>query len=123
MQLSGIILTKLDGTARGGAVVSTAGPAQHSMPLRTGHGWPSVGACPCCNWLLRTAQALSCVQSVGNPSTLTFWPRSDPYNTTHPSAHPPTPQVSVVDELGVPVKFVGVGEGIEDLQVGREGGV
>ena len=25
-------------------------------------------------------------------------------------------QVSVVDELGVPVKFVGVGEGIEDLQ-------
>ncbi|KAL4544264.1 hypothetical protein Ndes2437B_g02043 [Nannochloris sp. 'desiccata'] len=24
--------------------------------------------------------------------------------------------VSVVDELGVPVKFVGVGEGIEDLQ-------
>ncbi|KAL4423881.1 hypothetical protein ABPG75_001182 [Micractinium tetrahymenae] len=44
VQLSGIILTKLDGTARGGAVVS------------------------------------------------------------------------VVDELGVPVKFVGVGEGIEDLQ-------
>ena len=34
---------------------------------------------------------------------------------------PPVPppactQVSVVDELGVPVKFVGVGEGIEDLQ-------
>ena len=27
----------------------------------------------------------------------------------------------MVDELGVPVKFVGVGEGIEDLQVGREG--
>ncbi len=26
------------------------------------------------------------------------------------------PQVSVVDELGVPVKFVGVGEGVEDLQ-------
>ena len=25
-------------------------------------------------------------------------------------------QVSVVDELGVPVKFVGVGEGIDDLQ-------
>ena len=24
--------------------------------------------------------------------------------------------VSVVDELGVPVKFVGVGEGLEDLQ-------
>ena len=24
--------------------------------------------------------------------------------------------VSVVDELGLPVKFVGVGEGIEDLQ-------
>lgn len=45
VQLSGIILTKLDGTARGGAVVS------------------------------------------------------------------------VVDELGVPVKFVGVGEGIDDLQV------
>lgn len=44
VQLSGIILTKLDGTARGGAVVS------------------------------------------------------------------------VVDELGVPVKFVGVGEGVEDLQ-------
>ena len=27
----------------------------------------------------------------------------------------------MVDELGVPVKFVGVGEGIEDLQVGRDG--
>lgn len=26
------------------------------------------------------------------------------------------PQVSVVDELGIPVKFVGVGEGVEDLQ-------
>ena len=25
-------------------------------------------------------------------------------------------QVSVVDELGIPVKFVGVGEGVEDLQ-------
>lgn len=25
-------------------------------------------------------------------------------------------QVSVVDELGIPVKFVGVGEGLEDLQ-------
>jgi hypothetical protein len=25
-------------------------------------------------------------------------------------------QVSVVDELGVPVKYVGVGEGIADLQ-------
>lgn len=25
----------------------------------------------------------------------------------------------MVDELGVPVKFVGVGEGIEDLQVGK----
>jgi hypothetical protein len=25
-------------------------------------------------------------------------------------------QVSVVDDLGVPVKFVGVGEGIDDLQ-------
>lgn len=25
-------------------------------------------------------------------------------------------QVSVVDELGIPVKFVGVGEGMEDLQ-------
>lgn len=25
-------------------------------------------------------------------------------------------QVSVVDELGIPVKFVGVGEGIDDLQ-------
>ena len=24
--------------------------------------------------------------------------------------------VSVVDELGIPVKFVGVGEGVEDLQ-------
>lgn len=24
--------------------------------------------------------------------------------------------VSVVDELGIPVKFVGVGEGMEDLQ-------
>lgn len=44
VQLTGIVLTKLDGTARGGAVVS------------------------------------------------------------------------VVDELGVPVKFVGVGEGIEDLK-------
>ena len=28
--------------------------------------------------------------------------------------------VSVVDELGLPVKFVGVGEGIEDLQVRSE---
>ena len=44
VQLSGIILTKLDGTARGGAVVSTARPAQHSTPQRTGHGWHS-GAC------------------------------------------------------------------------------
>ncbi|WVZ17299.1 hypothetical protein V8G54_010281, partial [Vigna mungo] len=26
------------------------------------------------------------------------------------------PAVSVVDELGIPVKFVGVGEGVEDLQ-------
>ncbi|KAG6663439.1 hypothetical protein I3843_02G021000 [Carya illinoinensis] len=26
------------------------------------------------------------------------------------------PEVSVVDELGIPVKFVGVGEGVEDLQ-------
>ena len=25
-------------------------------------------------------------------------------------------QVGVVDELGIPVKFVGVGEGVEDLQ-------
>lgn len=25
-------------------------------------------------------------------------------------------QVSVVDELGIPVKFIGVGEGMEDLQ-------
>jgi len=25
-------------------------------------------------------------------------------------------QISVVDELGIPVKFVGVGEGVEDLQ-------
>lgn len=25
-------------------------------------------------------------------------------------------QVSVVDELGIPVKFVGVGEGVKDLQ-------
>ena len=25
-------------------------------------------------------------------------------------------QVSVVDELGIPVKFVGVGEGVDDLQ-------
>lgn len=25
-------------------------------------------------------------------------------------------EVSVVDELGIPVKFVGVGEGVEDLQ-------
>ena len=25
-------------------------------------------------------------------------------------------QVSVVDELGIPVKFIGVGEGVEDLQ-------
>lgn len=25
-------------------------------------------------------------------------------------------QVSVVDELGIPVKFVGVGEGLDDLQ-------
>jgi fused signal recognition particle receptor len=25
-------------------------------------------------------------------------------------------QVSAVDELGIPVKFVGVGEGMEDLQ-------
>lgn len=25
-------------------------------------------------------------------------------------------QVSVVDELGIPVKFVGVGEAVEDLQ-------
>lgn len=25
-------------------------------------------------------------------------------------------KVSVVDELGIPVKFVGVGEGVEDLQ-------
>lgn len=25
-------------------------------------------------------------------------------------------QVSVVDELGIPVKFVGIGEGVEDLQ-------
>jgi fused signal recognition particle receptor len=25
-------------------------------------------------------------------------------------------QVSVVDDLGIPVKFVGVGEGMEDLQ-------
>lgn len=25
-------------------------------------------------------------------------------------------QVSVVDELGIPVKFVGVGESLEDLQ-------
>lgn len=25
-------------------------------------------------------------------------------------------QVSVVDELGIPVKFLGVGEGVEDLQ-------
>ncbi|KVH91154.1 hypothetical protein Ccrd_006830 [Cynara cardunculus var. scolymus] len=28
--------------------------------------------------------------------------------------------VSVVDELGIPVKFVGVGEGVEDLQPARE---
>ena len=28
----------------------------------------------------------------------------------------PPPVVSVVDELGIPVKFVGVGEGVEDLQ-------
>lgn len=27
-----------------------------------------------------------------------------------------TLQVSVVDELGIPVKFLGVGEGVEDLQ-------
>ena len=27
-----------------------------------------------------------------------------------------TMQVSVVDELGIPVKFLGVGEGVEDLQ-------
>ena len=25
-------------------------------------------------------------------------------------------QVSVVDDLGIPVKFIGVGEGMEDLQ-------
>lgn len=25
-------------------------------------------------------------------------------------------QVNVVDELGIPLKFVGVGEGVEDLQ-------
>lgn len=25
-------------------------------------------------------------------------------------------QVSVVDDLGVPIKFVGVGEGVDDLQ-------
>ena len=25
-------------------------------------------------------------------------------------------QASVVDELGIPVKFVGVGEGLQDLQ-------
>jgi len=25
-------------------------------------------------------------------------------------------QVSVVDELGIPVKFIGVGEGMEDFQ-------
>lgn len=25
-------------------------------------------------------------------------------------------QVSVVDELGIPIKFVGVGEGVEELQ-------
>lgn len=25
-------------------------------------------------------------------------------------------QVSVVEELGIPVKFVGVGEGVDDLQ-------
>lgn len=25
-------------------------------------------------------------------------------------------QVSVVDELGIPVKFVGIGESVEDLQ-------
>ncbi|KHF98418.1 Cell division FtsY, chloroplastic -like protein [Gossypium arboreum] len=62
--ITGFILTKLDGSARGGCVVPSLKPASLCF---WGERWEGV-------------------------------------------------RVSVVDELGIPVKFVGVGEGVEDLQ-------
>lgn len=71
--VTGFILTKLDGTARGGCVVGTAllQKQTENCPLLLSHLWI---------FLLGLLQ------------------------------------VSVVDELGIPVKFIGVGEGMEDLQ-------
>lgn len=68
MGITGLILTKLDGSARGGCVVSFN--FNHSMLKAT--------------IVVRRLTSFL--------------------------------QVSVVDELGIPVKFVGVGEGVEDLQ-------
>lgn len=121
MQLTGIILTKLDGTARGGAVVSSNETGSlHNQPRPCAQPWlaaaiayppaaagtmPAAAACvflrPCC---CPAAAATCCGYSplaAGlhlNPLALCLL------------------QVSVVDELGVPVKFVGVGEGVQDLQ-------
>lgn len=78
--ITGFILTKLDGSARGGCVVPSLKPASLCF---WGERWEGV----------RVAFELSI-------HILSMF----------------LPQVSVVDELGIPVKFVGVGEGVEDLQ-------
>jgi signal recognition particle GTPase len=92
--ITGLILTKLDGSARGGCVVCFNFHLNHNFV-----------------WF----QTL--VYFLASPFFSLFFYififKGDVGNRCNCDF---ILQVSVVDELGIPVKFVGVGEGVEDLQ-------
>ncbi len=119
VKLSGLILTKLDGTARGGGRRGAEGGravGRHGRHRPTGVFRGMIGRSVVHGQHRRCILASRQVQRgvLRGPC----W-RAVAWHAHHPCAHA-APRagavISVVDQLGLPVKFIGVGETAEDLQ-------